>query len=94
MPERMRIAGDPIEPAQRICIPPPPCIRRQAERLSSGAIEVARLGLDRDGGGAEHFDETPARSPECRRFCAGRRRQVFSYGPEHLSDNAVRCPVC
>src|SRR5580704_18625150 len=63
-------------------------------RRAIAKVEVARLSLDRDGGGTEHFDETPARSPKCRRFYAGRRRRVFSYGLEHVSDKAVRCPVC
>ena len=34
-------------------------------RRAIAEVEGARLGLDRDGGGTEHFDDTLARSPEC-----------------------------
>ena len=63
-------------------------------RRAIAEVEAARLGLDRNGGSTEHFDQTLARSPQRRRFHAGRRRHVFSYGLEHLSDKAVRRPVC
>src|SRR5206468_804256 len=62
-------------------------------RRAVAEVEHARLGLDRARLVPEHFLERGARAPECGRFCARRRRQVFSERLEHLPDEALRSPV-
>jgi hypothetical protein len=62
-------------------------------RLAVAEVEIARLCLDRDRCGSEHFNETLARAPKRRRAHARGRRQVFAERLEQLADEAFRGPV-